>query len=165
MYRLAKTSLKVHAVYLREDTIVAKCYLSDLPCEMIMQEDNYHKHLQCVNWEVIAHKKYLADEITFLFYGTVRNFPMLHLAMILRNGTVWDVSLSEKISASKTFLFKLPTSYSCGYHGYSDDKGILNFIEGHLNRKFVQYHSLFNEKGYKTGIKHYIKEKGKIFVF
>ena len=90
---------------------------------------------------------------------------MLHLAMISKNGTVWDVSLNEKVSPSKIYLFKLPKSYSCGiykncnscgYRGYSDDKGILNFIEGHLNRKFVQYHSSFN--GHKTGIKHHIKE-------
>ena len=83
---------------------------------------------------------------------------MLHLAMISKIGTVWDMSLNEKMSPSKIFLFKLPKSYSCGYQGYSDDKGILNFIEGHLNRKFVQYHSSFNGNGYKTGIKHHIKE-------
>ena len=83
---------------------------------------------------------------------------MLHLAMISRNGTVWDVSLNEKVSPSKIFLFKLPKSFSCGYRGYSDDKGILNFIEGHLNRKFVQYHSSFNGNGHKTGIKHHLKE-------
>ena len=82
---------------------------------------------------------------------------MLHLAMISRNGTVWDVSLNEKVSPSKMFLFKLPKSCSCGYRGYSDDKGILNFIEGHLNRKFIQYHSSF-KNGYKTGVKHHIKE-------
>ena len=79
---------------------------------------------------------------------------MLHLAMISKNGTVWDVSLNEKVSPSNIFLFKLPKSCPCGYRGYSDDKGILNFIEGHLNRKFVQYHSSFNGNGHKTGMKH-----------
>ena len=86
-----------------------------------------------------------------------RSFPMLHLAIISRNGTVWDLSFNEKVSLSKMFLFKLPKSCSCGYRGYSDDKGILNFIEGHLNRKFVQYHSSFNGNGVKTGIRHHIK--------
>ena len=89
---------------------------------------------------------------------------MLHLAMISKNGTVWDVSLNEKISPSKMYLFKLQSSYICGYQGYSDDKGILNFIEGRLDRKFVQYHSSFNGNGYKTGIKHHIKEEGKLFL-
>ena len=51
----------------------------------------------------------------------------------------------------------LQNRYSGGYRGYSDDKGILNFIEGHLNRKFIQYHSSF-KNGYKTGVKHHIKE-------
>ena len=83
---------------------------------------------------------------------------MLHLAMISKNGTVWDVSLNEKVSPSKMFLFKLPTSCSCGYQGYSDDRGILNFIEGHLNRKFVQYHSSINRNGHKTGIKRHLRE-------
>ena len=123
-----------------------------------MQGNKSHKHLGCINWDVIAYKKYLAEKISFLFYDTVRSFPMLHLAMISKNGTVWDKSLNEKMSPSKIFLFKLPKSYSCGYQGYSDDKGILNFIEGHLNRKFVQYHPSFKGKGYKTGIKHHIKE-------
>ena len=85
---------------------------------------------------------------------------MLHLAMISKNGTVWDVSLNEKVSPSKMFLFNLPKSYSCGYQGYSDDKGILNFLEGHLDRKFVQYHSSFNGNGHKTGIKHQLKVIG-----
>ena len=85
---------------------------------------------------------------------------MLHLAMISKNGTVWDVSLNEKLSPSKMCLFKLPTSCSCGYQGYSDDKGILNFIEGHLNKKLVQYHSSFNGNGHKTGIKRHLREVG-----
>ena len=83
---------------------------------------------------------------------------MLHLAMISSNGTVWDVSLNEKVSPAKKFLCELPKSCSCGYRGYSDDKGILNFIGGHLDRKFVQYHSSFSGNGLKTGIKHHIKE-------
>ena len=83
---------------------------------------------------------------------------MLHLAMISKNGTIWDVSLNEKVSPSKMSLFKLPKSSLCGYQGYSDDKGILNFIEGYLSRKFVQYHSSFNGKGHKNGIKRHLKE-------
>ena len=107
--------------------------------------------------DLIAYKKDLAKKKSFLFYNTVRSFPILHLAIISKNGTVWDVSLNEKVSPSKMFLFNLPKSCSCGYHGYSDDKGILNFIEGHLNRKFVQYHPSFNGKGHKNGIKHHLK--------
>ena len=89
-----------------------------------------------------------------------RSFPMLHLALISKNGTVWDVSLNEKVSPSKMFLFNLPKSCSCGYQGYSDEKGILNFIEGYLKRKFVQYHSSFNGNGHKNGIKRHLREVG-----
>ena len=55
---------------------------------------------------------------------------MMHLAMISQNGTIWDVSLNEKLSPSKKYLFKLPNS--CWYHGYSDDRGVLYFIDGYL---------------------------------
>ena len=71
---------------------------------------------------------------------------MLHLAMISKNGTVvWDVSLNEKNSPSKKNLFKLPKS--CSYHGYSDDKGILNFITGQEAQKvdFKSYHKNRNQ--------------------
>jgi len=71
---------------------------------------------------------------------------MMHLAMISKNGTIWDTSLNERMSPSKKYLLKLPNS--CGYHGYSDDKGILYFIDGRL-RKVTQYHSSINKNGHK----------------
>ena len=78
---------------------------------------------------------------------TDREFPMMHLAMISMNGTIWDISLNEKISPSKKYLFKLPPS--CSYHGYSDDKGILYFIDGYL-RNVIQFHLSFNNYGHKN---------------
>ena len=76
---------------------------------------------------------------------------MMHLAMVSTNGTVWDISLNEKSSPSKLYLLKLPQS--CTYNGYSDAKGILNFINGNLKKKLIQYHSSFSKKGHKTVVK------------
>ena len=73
---------------------------------------------------------------------------MLHLAMISKNGTVWDLSLNEKNSPSKKNLFKLPKS--CSYHGYSDDKGILNFITGQLEEHKVEFKSYHKNRNQYT---------------
>ena len=81
---------------------------------------------------------------------------MVHLIMIASDGTVWDISLDENNSPSKKELLKLPNP-SLYYHGYSDDKGILYFINGDLEKKIIKYHPSFNEKGHKTGNTVYIK--------
>ena len=84
--------------------------------------------------------------LTTLFTHTDREFPMEHLAIISKNGTVWDISLNEKASPSKKYLFKLPKS--CSYHGYSDDKGVLYFIDGYLT-KVIKFHESYNKHGHK----------------
>ena len=88
--------------------------------------------------------------VIFLFF-TDRGFPLMHLAMVSTNGTIWDISLTENSSPSKRYLFKLPQS--CTYHGYSDAKGILYFIDGRLRKKLTKYHSSFNKKGHENGVK------------
>ena len=80
---------------------------------------------------------------------------MAHLILISTNGTVWDLSLNEKVSLSKKKLLKLPDS--CLYHGYSDDKGILYFINGNLQKKITKYHQSFDRNGHKTGGKLFVK--------
>ena len=86
----------------------------------------------------------------FIFFQD-RGFPMMHLAMVSKNGTIWDISLNENRSPSKHYLLKLPKS--CTYHGYSDAKGVLYFIDGHLRNKLTKYHSSFDKKGHKKGDK------------
>ena len=78
----------------------------------------------------------------------------MHLAMVSKNGTIWDISLNENRSPSKHYLLQLPKS--CTYHGYSDAKGVLYFIDGHLRKKLTKYHSSFNKKGHKTVVKNII---------
>ena len=75
----------------------------------------------------------------------------MHLAMVSKNGTIWDISLNENRSPSKHYLLKLPKS--CTYHGYSDAKGVLYFIDGRLRKKLTKYHSSFNKNGHKNGVK------------
>ena len=87
---------------------------------------------------------------TFIFFQD-RGFPMMHLAMVSKNGTIWDISLNENRSPSKHYLLKLPKS--CTYHGYSDAKGVLYFIDGHLRKKLTKYHSSFDKEGHKKGDK------------
>ena len=84
--------------------------------------------------------------MTTIMTYTDRDFSMMHLAMISKNGTIWDISLNEKTSPSKKYLFKLPKS--CWYHGYSDDKGVLYFIDGYL-RKVIQFHLSLSKLGHK----------------
>lgn len=86
---------------------------------------------------------------------------MMHLAMVSTNGTVWDISLTENSSPSKRYLLKLPQS--CTYHGYSDARGILYFIDGQLRKKLIQYHSSFSKKGHKTVIKNIIINDDKLW--
>ena len=76
--------------------------------------------------------------------------------MVSTNGTVWDISLNENSSPSKLYILKLPQS--CFYHGYSDAKGILNFINGNIKKKMIQYHSSFSKKGHKTVLKNIINK-------
>ena len=76
-----------------------------------------------------------------------RGYPNTHLALISTNGTVWDISLNEKISPSKKFLFKLATS--CKYHGYSDDKGVLYFMDGDFKKQVTKYHPSTGKMGHK----------------
>ena len=80
---------------------------------------------------------------------------MMHLAIVSKNGTIWDISLNENRSPSKHYLLQLPKS--CTYHGYSDAKGVLYFIDGHLRKKLTKYHSSFGKKGHKKGDKIAIK--------
>ena len=88
---------------------------------------------------------------------------MMHLAMVSKNGTVWDISLTENSSPSKRYLFKLPQS--CTYHGYSDGQGILYFIDGQLRKKLIQYHSSFSKKGHKTVVKKIIINNERLYCY
>ena len=72
-------------------------------------------------------------------------FPILHFAMISKNGSIFDVSATESVSASQGLLIKLQTSL---YSGYSDPDGVLYVFQRDLKRPMVKYHKSFNKRGY-----------------
>ena len=71
---------------------------------------------------------------------------MPHLAILLEDGSVYDFSLEEKVSLSKEWILKLPKKYQ--YHGYSDQKGILYFVDGELKSPVIKYHKSLNQQGH-----------------
>ena len=85
--------------------------------------------------------------MTAIFTHIDREFPMMHLAIISKNGTIWDISMNERKSPSKKHLFKLPKS--CWYHGYSDEKGILYYIAGFASRGELNKHIKGKHEGSK----------------
>ena len=70
------------------------------------------------------------------------------MAIVFEDGSVNDLSLQEKVSPSKGWILKLPKKHQ--YHGYSDEKGILYFIDGELKLPITKYHKSINEQGHST---------------
>ena len=58
------------------------------------------------------------------------------------------MSLEEKVSPSKGIILKLPKKEK--YHGYSDGKGILYFLDGELKSPVTKYHKSINKQGHET---------------
>lgn len=73
---------------------------------------------------------------------------MTHLAVLFDDGSVYDLSLEEKISPSKGWILKLPKKEQ--YHGYSDEKGFLYFVDGELISPVTRYHKSISQKGHDT---------------
>ena len=90
---------------------------------------------------VCIHNRYLSN-------FSLRTFPIAHLAIIFQDGSVNDLSLQEKVSPSKGWILKLPKKHQ--YHGYSDEKGILYFIDGELKSPITKYHKTINQQGHST---------------
>ena len=75
-------------------------------------------------------------------------FPVLHLALISKNGSAYDWSSNEDISPSKGFLLKLPKSKK--YFGYSDPEGSLYFLDGELKKPLTKYNKKISNSGFET---------------
>lgn len=72
---------------------------------------------------------------------------MPHLAVVTSYGDVYDISLFESVSPSKSHLMKLSRCFK--YHVYSDPKGILYFFDGEFNKPVVQFHPQINDLGHQ----------------
>ena len=68
----------------------------------------------------------------------LHDFPEQHVALIYHDGSVFDISLNEKISPSKQLLLKLPKDKT--YFGFANEQqGILNFISSTICRPITQF--------------------------
>ena len=76
-------------------------------------------------------------------------FAGLNLAIVLENGSVWDISFDIKFMAiKKKLLIQLPKSSP--YFPFSTNFKVLNFVRNDLRKDIVQYHKKLNKQGHMT---------------
>ena len=68
----------------------------------------------------------------------------MHLALIISNGLIWDISLNEQLSPSRNKLIEVKNQ-SIAY-GYTDDKGVLYILDGALNKPISMIHRVVSNK-------------------
>ena len=75
---------------------------------------------------------------TLSFVKSNSGFPVQHVALTFQDGSVYDLSLHDKISPSSQQIMKLPMDEY--YFGFSDDLGFLHFISSTICRLITRYH-------------------------
>ena len=68
--------------------------------------------------------------------------------MIFDEGHVWQLTINGTVPCAKKKLLKLPKSQ--GYHGYSDQKGVLYFIQSDMEKPMTQFHEKMSKDGHKV---------------
>ena len=85
----------------------------------------------------------------FLGMDSQMKFASLNLAIVLRNGSVWDISFDDKfMGIKKKLLIQLPKSKP--YFPFSTNFKVLNFVRNDLRKDIVQYHKKLNKQGHMT---------------
>ena len=78
-------------------------------------------------------------------------FASLNLAIVLRNGSVWDISFDDKfMGIKKKLLIQLPYKKYTTYFPFSTNCKVLNFVRNDLGRDIIQYHKKLNKQGHMT---------------
>ena len=78
-------------------------------------------------------------------------FASLNLAIVLDNGSVWDISFDDKFMAmKKKLLIQLPYKKYTTYLPFSTNLKVLNFVRNDLGRDIIQYHKKLNKQGHMT---------------
>ena len=73
----------------------------------------------------------------------------LNLAIVLHNGSVWDISFDDRFMAiTKKLLIQLPKSKP--YFSFSTNFRVLNFVKNDLSTDIIQYHKKLNKQGHMT---------------
>ena len=68
-------------------------------------------------------------------------FASLNLAIVLANGSVWDISFDDKFMAiKKKLLIQLPLKRYATYFPFSTNLKVLNFVRNDVGRDIIQYH-------------------------
>ena len=76
-------------------------------------------------------------------------FASLNLAIVLVNGSVWDISFDDRFMAiAKKLLIQLPKSKP--YFSFSSNINVLNFVRNDLSTNIIQYHRKLNKQGHMT---------------
>ena len=71
------------------------------------------------------------------------SFAQPHLAIVLRNGSVWDISFPDDFkSGSKIMLIQLPKTRQ-PYFAFSTEGNLINFIRADFSKDIIQYHQDF----------------------
>ena len=85
----------------------------------------------------------------------------LNLAIVLNNGSVWDISFDDKfMSIKKKLLIQLPKSKP--YLSFSTNFKVLNFVRNDLSKDIIQYHKKLNKQGHMTIKKSSLPKKIKV---
>ena len=76
-------------------------------------------------------------------------FVQPHIALVLRNGSVWDISLKDDLtSVDKKLLIELPQGGPEQlYYPFSTKGKVLNFVRNDLGKKIIQCHEDCNNQG------------------
>ena len=87
----------------------------------------------------------------FLVMDSQEKFASLNLAIVLSNGSVWDISFDDKFMAiKKKLLIQLPYKKYTTYLPFSTNLKVLNFVRNDLKRDIIQYHKKLNKQGHMT---------------
>ena len=87
----------------------------------------------------------------FLVMDSQGKFASLNLAIVLSNGSVWDISFDDKFMAiKKKLLIQLPYKKYTTYLPFSTNLKVLNFVRNDLKRDIIQYHKKLNKQGHMT---------------
>ena len=88
-------------------------------------------------------------------------FTQPHLALVLENGSVWDITSSDQFKTiEKKLLIQLPKSRD--YHTFLTNNRVLNFVKDDISSNIIQYQKSLNNQNHITIKKSSVQFKDKI---
>ena len=74
-----------------------------------------------------------------LLANVTTHFPEQHLALVLQNGSIWDITFRANLmSLERKLLIQLPKS-SQPFHAFLTDMKTLNFVKNDLSMNIIQF--------------------------